>query len=155
MSWNQWHSSQSSWPNWCQDSSSHGGWQAPTTPPRKPKQPGTPRKRPVYQEIFGVNFPRKIQPSTWATQHGLAGRNLEDIKLHELSWQGWQNYNLRALAQGRYVSINCIRSIREATFVSLFLQHLREQKLELDQAVLTQGFKCPRTPLSTPKRPSE
>ena len=72
------------------------------------------------QEIFGLSFPRKIQPSAWATKHRLAGRKLEDIKFHELSWQGWQDYNLRALA---HVSINFTRSSKEATFISYFLQH--------------------------------
>ena len=83
--------------------------------------------------IFGMNFPC-VQPSAWATKHGLAGRSLEDIKLHELLWQGWQNCSLRALAQGRCVSIKFTRSIKEAAFfVSYFLQHLREQKVDLDQ----------------------
>ena len=69
-----------------------------------------------------MTFPRKIQASACATKHGLAGRNLEEIRLHELAWQGWS----------RYVSINFARSIREATFISLLLQP-REHKLDLDQ----------------------
>ena len=80
-----------------------------------------------------MTFPRKIQASAWATKHGLAGRNLEEIRLHELTWQGWSNHNLRALTQGRYVSINFARSIEEATFISFLLQHVREHKLDLDQ----------------------
>ena len=132
MSWNQWHSGQSSWPSWGQDWSSHGGWQAPSTPPRKPSKQHVkdspqgsaesnlglaasfqPTREFYYaQEIFGMNFPRKTQASACATKHGFAGRSLEEIRLHELSWQGWQNYNLRALAQGRYVSINFTRSIK-------------------------------------------
>ena len=153
MSWNQWHSSQSSWPSWGQDWSSHGGWKAPTTTPRKPSKQhvedspqgsaqsslGLPASfkstKKFYDtpKIFNMSFRRKIQPGAWAIKHGLACWNVEDIKLHELSWQGWQNYNLRALAQGRYVSIYFTTSIKEATFVSYFLQHLREQKLDLDQ----------------------
>ena len=77
------------------------------------------------QEVFGLTFPRKIQASAWATKHGLAGRNLEEIRLHELTWQGWSNHNLLALTQGRYVSINFARSIKEGTFISHLLQHLR------------------------------
>ena len=65
-----------------------------------------------------MSFPRKVHPSAWATKHGLAGRNIEDIQLHELSWQALL---LRALAQGRYVSINFTRSVKEAIFVSYFL----------------------------------
>ena len=37
-------------------------------------------------EVFGLTFPRKIQASAWATKHGLAGRNLEEIRLHQLTW---------------------------------------------------------------------
>ena len=85
------------------------------------------------QQVFGLTFPSKIQASAWATKHGLAGRNLEEIRLHELTWQGWSNHNLRALTQGRYVSINFARSIKEATFISFRLQHVREHKLDLDQ----------------------
>ena len=80
-----------------------------------------------------MTFPRTIQASAWATKHGLAGRNLEEIRLHELTWQGCSNHNLRGLTQGRYVSINFARSIKEATFILLLLQHVREHKLDLDQ----------------------
>ena len=85
------------------------------------------------QEVFGLTFPPKIQASAWATKHGLAGRNLEDIRLHELTWQMWSNHSLRALTQGRYVSFNFARSIKEAMFISHLLQHVREHKLDLDQ----------------------
>ena len=81
------------------------------------------------QGVFGLTFPRTIQASAWATKHRLAGRNLEEIRLHKLTWQGWSNHNLRALTQNRYVSINFARSMKEATFISFLLQH----KLDLDQ----------------------
>ena len=73
------------------------------------------------RRFFGVTFPRKIQASAWATKHGLAGSILEEIRLHEFTWQG------------SYVSINFSRSIKEATFISYLLQHLRQHKLDLDQ----------------------
>ena len=126
---------------------------APSTPPRKPSTQhvedspqgsaesnlGLPASfKPTRdfcdtQEVFGLTFPRKIQASAWATKHGLAGRNLEEIRLHELTWQGWSDHNLRTLTQGRYVSINFARIIKEATFISHLLQHVREHKLDLDQ----------------------
>ena len=153
MSWKQWHSGQSSWPSWGQDWSNQGGWQAPITPPGKTSKQhvedspqgsaksnlGLPASfkptRDFYdtQKVVGLTFPCKIQASAWATKHGLAGRNLEEIRLHELTWQGGSNHNLRALTQGRYVSINFARSIKEATFTSFLLQHVREHKLDLDQ----------------------
>ena len=106
------------------------------------------------QEVFGLTVPRKIQASAWATKRGLAagrtsawatkrglaGRNLEEIRLHELAWQGWSNHNLRALTQGRYVSIHFARSIKKATFISFLLQHVREHRLDLDQRSLRSGL---------------
>ena len=151
MSWNQWHSGQSSWPSWGQDWSNQSGWQAPSTPQTSKQHIedspqgsaksnlGLPaifkhtREFHDTQEVFGLTFPRKIQASAWATKHGLAGCNLEEIRLHELTWQGWSNHNLRALTHGRYVSTNFARSIKGATFISLLLQHVREHKLDLDQ----------------------
>ena len=112
MSWNQWHSDQLA-------------------------QLGSrlvrPRPRWLASSQHPKDIPRKIQASACATKHGLAGRNLEEIRLHELTWQDWSNRNLRAFPQGRYVSVNFSRSIKEATFTSYLLQHLREHKLDLEQ----------------------
>ena len=93
------------------------------------------------QEAFGIIFSCKSQASP-----GLAGRNLEEIRLHELSRQEWQNYNLRALTQGRCVSMNLTSSIKEATFISYLLQHLREHKLNLDQIAVDRSSSFLRNP---------
>ena len=55
-------------------------------------------------EVYGLQFPRQVQASSWAQQHQLAGRDITSLKLHELCWQGWNNFALRSLAQGRYAS---------------------------------------------------
>ena len=102
--------------------------------PRKaPQHPGPAGVKTGQTTVQVLSLPRKIQASAWATKHGLAGRNLEEIRQHERAWQGWSNHNLRALTQGRYVSINFARSIKEAMFISFLLQHIREHKLVLDQ----------------------
>ena len=51
------------------------------------------------REIYGLKFPKRIQPSSWAVQHQLAGLDVTSIQLHEICWQGWNNHSLRALAQ--------------------------------------------------------
>ena len=84
-------------------------------------------------EAYGLQFPRLVQASSWAQKHQLAGRDITSIKLHELRWQGWNNFALRSLAQGRYASILFARSIKEATFMSFLSQKFRESKSDLDQ----------------------
>ena len=148
MSWQSWDKSdwshygrQSSWESW-EDSQGWSQSQSPRTPPRKTRAEdyGSPqgsasrfsvdvpddfcqtRDYLDTREVYGLKFPKKIQPSAWAIKHQLAGREVTSIQLHEICWQGWNNYSLRALAQGRYVSVNFARSIKEATFISFMLQ---------------------------------
>ena len=161
MSWQSWDNSdwsrygkQSSWGGW---ENSQDFSQAPKTPPRKTRaeeftspQGGTSRFSVDVpedfcqtkdfldtREVYGLKFPKKIQPSSWAVKRHLAGREVTSIQLHEICWQGWNNCSLRALAQGRYVSVNFARSIKEATFISFMLQKMRESKLDLDQIAET------------------
>ena len=156
MSWQSWDKSdwsqygrRSSWESW---DDSQGWSQSPRTPPRKAKAEdyGSPQGSASRfsvdvpgefcqtrdfldtREVYGLKFPKKIQPSAWAMKHQLAGREVTSIQLREICWQGWNNYSLRALAQGRYVSVNFARSIEEATFISFMLQKIRESKLDLD-----------------------
>ena len=49
-----------------------------------------------------------------------------------MCWQGQSNHSLRALSQGRYISVSFSRSIKEATFISYLLQRVRETKIDLD-----------------------
>ena len=162
MSWQSWDKSdwshygrKSSWESW-EDSQGWSQSQSPRTPPRKTRaeEYGSPQgsasrfsvdvpddfcQTKDYldtREVYGLKFPKKVQPSAWAVKHQLAGREVTSIQLHEICWQGWNNYSLRALAQGRYVSVNFARSIKEATFISFMLQKIRESKLDLDEIAL-------------------
>ena len=80
-------------------------------------------------EVYGLQFPRQVQASSWAQKHQLAGRDITSLKLHELCWQGWNNFALRSLAQGRYASILFARSIKEATFMSFLCRSSGKAKL--------------------------
>ena len=70
------------------------------------------------RETFGTQFPKRIQPTQWAVKHGLAGRYVKSVTVPELAWMGWSNGHIRALANGRFVSLMFARSIREANFTS-------------------------------------
>ena len=139
------HSSWSGWDDWSQSRS-------PRTPPRKtkPEEVSSPQGGSgIYnlsvpdefqqtrdfwdaRESFGMKFAKKIQPTSWSMKHELAGREVTSIQLHEVCWQGWSNHCLRALSQGRCISVHFSRSIKEATFISYLLQRVRETKIDLD-----------------------
>ena len=34
-------------------------------------------------EVYGLQFPRQVQASSWAPKHQLAGRDITSLKLHE------------------------------------------------------------------------
>ena len=148
MSWTQ-----EEWDAWKQGTWGQQTAASPATPPSwpKPKDFGSPHgpsdkhdnnlpkafhsDRNFYDtnEVYGLQFPRLVQASSWAQKHQLAGRDITSIKLHELCWQGWNNFALRSLAQGRYASILFARSIKEATFMSFLMHKFRESKADLDQ----------------------
>ena len=148
MSWTQ-----EEWDAWKQGTWGQQTAASPATPPSwtKPKDFGSPHgpsdkhdtnlpktfhsDRNFYDtnEVYGLQFPRQVQASSWAQKHQLAGRDITSLKLHELCWQGWNNFALRSLAQGRYASILFARSIKEATFMSFLMQKFRESKADLDQ----------------------
>ena len=132
MSWTQ-----EEWDAWKQGT---WGQQTAASPPTSDKHDTTLPKtfhsdRSFYDtnEVYGLQFPRQVQASSWAQKHQLAGRDITSLKLHELCWQGWNNFALRSLAQGRYASILFARSIKEATFMSFLMQKFRESKADLDQ----------------------
>ena len=56
-------------------------------------------------EVFGKTLLRKIAPTSWSFKHGLAGQNIEQVKLVDLLWRGWHNQHLRALSHGSYMSL--------------------------------------------------
>ena len=146
-------STQEEWDAWKQGTWGQQTAASPATPPSwtKPKDVGSPHgpsdkhdtnlpktfhsDRNFYDtnEVYGLQFPRQVQASSWAQKHQLAGRDITSLKLHELCWQGWNNFALRSLAQGRYASILFARSIKEATFMSFLMQKFRESKADLDQ----------------------
>ena len=85
------------------------------------------------KQQFGLLFPRQITATAWSQKYHLAGRPVETIPLHELAYMGWSNWNLRALANGKFTSIVFARSIKESIFFHHLSLKLRDQHMDLDE----------------------
>ncbi|OLP83621.1 hypothetical protein AK812_SmicGene35592 [Symbiodinium microadriaticum] len=84
------------------------------------------------REIYGKTMLRKIAPTAWSSKYGLAGQNMEQVKLVDLIWRGWDNQHLRALSHGSYMSMIVCRKVNEAVFLQAVLSLVREKKWDLD-----------------------
>ena len=105
------------------------------------------------REIYGKTMLRKIAPTAWSSKYGLAGQSMEQVKLVDLIWRGWDNQHLRALSHGSYMSMIVCRKVNEAVFLQAVLSLVREKKWDLDD--LTSHF-CKSQSIAEPtkSRPS-
>ena len=85
------------------------------------------------REVYGKTMLRRIAPTSWSTKYQLAGKEMDSIRLVDLLWRGWNNYHLRALSHGQYVSLVVARKVNERVFSSSILTHLRENKWDIDE----------------------
>ena len=77
-------------------------------------------------------FPRHITATAWSQKYQLAGRSTESVRLQELAYMGWSNWNLRALARGGFASLVFARSIKESIFLHHLSLKLRDEHLDFD-----------------------
>ena len=84
------------------------------------------------REIYLKTLLRKIAPTAWSSKYGLAGQSMEQVKLVDLIWRGWENQHLRALSHGSYMSTIVCRKVNEAVFLQAVLSIVREKKWDLD-----------------------
>ena len=142
---NSW-SEQSSRP-W-NEQSSHS-W-TPDKKPRNYDEPWSPHGKPEHSlqlpkefqtnseyydttEVGGKALPRKVLMTQWTSKCSFAGRDISDIRLHEVCWQGWKNWHLRLLSAGQFLTVVFCRRVSEAVFVSQLLSAIRERRWDLDQ----------------------
>ena len=85
------------------------------------------------REVFGKSLLRRVAPTAWSTNYGLAGKEVSTIRLVDLLWRGWQNFHIRALLRGQYLSVVVARKVSESVFASSLLSQLRDRKWELDE----------------------
>ena len=80
---------------------------------------------------------RTVQPTEWSRKAGLAGREVCDIRAHELAHRGIQEFALRLLSEGRFQGLVWTRSISETVFLTHLLKQLREASVDIDSVART------------------
>ena len=152
MSWNRgWSTSSWGSSSWDKNNSSGGNnrdWQQGTnqpsaTPP--PLQSSVPSGNVSIPSSFAPDwecydsnsvsnkkFFRNIQSTPWSTKSGLAGKDIADLRVTELTRKGLDDFSLRCLSNGEFQSLVFVRSISEAVFVSNLLRHIRQDRIDLD-----------------------
>ena len=78
--------------------------------------------------VMGLNLPRLVQATKFTRDKGLAGRDIQDIRLAELTWDGLNSWGFRLLANGRYISVEHCRSFKESVFVNTLLTNMRKKR---------------------------
>ena len=81
---------------------------------------------------YGRQLYRHICSTPWSNQVGLANRPVEEVKVHELCYLGWENHHLRTLSAGAFVSLVFARSVREAQVADAFLRLCRTEHADIE-----------------------
>ena len=152
MSWNRGWST-SSWGSSSWDKNNSSGWNtrgwqqgtnhpSATSPPSQSSVPSgnvsIPSSFAPGWECYDSNsvsnkkFFRNIQSTPWSTKSGLAGKDIADLRVTELTRKGLDDFSLRCLSNGEFQSLVFVRSISEAVFVSNLLRHIRQDRIDLD-----------------------
>ena len=79
-----------------------------------------------------IAIPCRTSNRPWSTKSGLAGKDIADLRVTELTRKGLDDFSLRCLSNGEFQSIAFVKSISEAVFVSNLLGHIRQDRLDLD-----------------------
>ena len=86
------------------------------------------------KELHGLTLNKKVEASHWSRKRALAGRDVFDIKAHELMYHGASEWSLRIHSHGRFVSTVPTRSVAESAFVAHLLSLVRKHHFDLDGA---------------------
>lgn len=83
-------------------------------------------------QVYGLSFPRQVESTQWSRKFKVAGFAIADIKLVQMMTNGLQNWGLRLLANGRYVTFELFRNRTEAMLASAISKELYQQKDQID-----------------------
>ena len=83
------------------------------------------------QELHGLALGRTVAKTAWSTEKGIAGKNIEDITLMDLAYQGPQNWFLRHISAGRFTTIEFTRSTKESMLVQSMIRACRAKETSL------------------------
>ena len=82
--------------------------------------------------VSNKKFFRNIHSTPWSTKSGLAGKDVANLRVAELTRKGLDDYSLRCLSNGEFQCIVFVKSISEAVLVSNLLRHIRQERIDLD-----------------------
>ena len=82
----------------------------------------------------GYVFYRQVESTPWSRKVGLSGREVMDLRIHELAYHGLNEQSLRHLSHGRFTSVVFCRSVAEAVMTNRLLQAFRSRGIDIDQA---------------------
>ena len=88
-------------------------------------------------KVGGHQLFRTVQATAWSRRQNLAGREITDLRLYELSHHGLQDFGLRMLSEGRFQGLIYTRSVSESVFVQALVKKLREAQVDLDSVAQT------------------
>ncbi len=148
MSWSRpWAQNWSS--NWRESSSSNqnSGWNSrnrqQSSRPSEPSLPENPVSIPQNfrpdrecydsNSVSGKKFFRNVQNTPWSSKAGLAGKDVSQIRLVDVTRKGLDDFALRNLSNGEFQGVVFVRSVSEAVFVTNFLRLLRQDKIDIDK----------------------
>ena len=147
MAWNRsWTRSSWSDSSW-QDTNNNPSWNnwGRQQAPRQPVQPSVPASSVLIPQNFhpdstfydtsGKKFYRNIQSTPWSSKSGLAGKDVGQLKVVDLTRKGLDDCALRNLSNGESQSVVFVRSVSEAVFTTNLLRLIRQDRLNIDGIV--------------------
>ena len=78
-------------------------------------------------------FHRVIQSTDWSRKAQLAGRPMDDLRVHELCFRGRSEFSLRMLSEGAF---SRTRNSAESVLVTQLFKGIREMKADIDLVAL-------------------
>ena len=147
MSWNRSWSRNNSWSfsSWQDDTNSTPSWnnwgrQQTSNQPSVPENPAAiPQSFKPDPECYDTNtvsgkkFYRNVQTTPWSSKAGLAGKDVNSIRLVDVTRKGLDDYSLRNLSNGEFQGEVFVQSVSEAVFTTNLLRLLRQDKVDLDK----------------------
>ena len=91
------------------------------------------------QKEYGLKLPRRVESCQFTRRVNLASTELTDIRLYETLSLGSNNWALRLLANGRYVTFEAFRTRVDATFASILCREIYKDD-SLDFNAIIQQF---------------
>ena len=111
------------------------------TPPSSPSAPAVTLPSKFVSDdhhdstsVFGFSLKKIVEATHWSRKKGFSARDVMDIRPHELMFHGTEEWALRLLSLGRFVSVIPTRSVAESVIMSQILSVLRKKHYDIDGA---------------------